>query len=242
MKKYKLVACEVLRDEIEWLLRSAPAGILYSIDWLEIGLHDDPANLRRELERRIRACGADGYAAILLSFGLCGRATEGLSPPSGTILVQPNVHDCRALCLGSDARFREEHEKEPGTLYFNRGFLTGSGERGGFGGLGASGRFVTDENGNRRTPEQIREQFVEEYGEDGAAYLMETLFESWKKNYARAVLLDWPGNPRREADAACVKQYAAGNNWDFVTLAMDFRLLENLLYGRWNEDEFRVVR
>ncbi len=239
---YKLFACEVLRDEVEHLLLQTPPDRTIEPEWMEMGLHDQPEFLHKELLKRIAACEGKHYAAILLLFGLCSRSTAGLTPPSDSRLIVPKAHDCVTLFLGSVQRFQAEHQAEAGTYWFSRGFLhRPDGRMPEFSGLGAAGDFVTRPDGTRATPEQVRQHFIEEYGEENAEYLMETLVESWKKNYRRAVYLDWPENKHRQADYQYVCKYAQDNNWIFDTMPVDLRLVKGLLFGPWPESEFLTV-
>lgn len=239
--KYKLLGCEVMRDEVGHLLERLEGAERFDCDWLEMGLHENPEKLNAELHKRIAACEGSGYDAVLLLFGLCSRATDGLKPPADSRLVIPRVHDCVSLYLGSAKRYLTEHAAEAGTFWFSRGFLHrpdgGSPE---FSGLGAGVEGYA-QDGHRKTVAEVRQEFVEQYGEENADFLMETLMESWKKNYTRAVYLDWVDSPHRAEDNEYVAGYAADNGWRFETRPVDLRLLRMLLGGPWPEDEFAVV-
>lgn len=241
MPRTKLFSCEVMREEITWLLNELKLNDAIDVDWLEMGLHQEPEKLNRELAKRIAACEGQAYDAILLMFGLCSNATGGLAPPSDSRLVIPRVHDCISIYLGSSGRYLSEHAREPGTYWFSRGFLhrpDGVGiEEGGLG-TGFGGE---DENGKRLTVAELRRKYIEEYGEDNAEYLMEVLVDSWKANYKRAVFLDWADNPTAAEDKKRVADYAAENNWEFVPMDVDLRLLRGLLTGDWPDGEFAVV-
>lgn len=241
MAKLKLLSCEVMRAEMEWLLADMDLDGAVDVEWLEMGLHQQPEKLNAELRRRIAACGGKGYDAILLMFGLCSNAVTGLEPPADSRLVIPRVHDCISVYLGSAGRYLAEHAGEPGTYWFSRGFLhrtdgVGIGEDSlgsGFGGM--------DDDGQRVSAAEMRRRFTEEYGEENADYLMETLVESWKANYRRAVYLDWADNPDAEEDKRRVAEYAGENGWEFVVMDADLRLLRDLLRRAWGSGEFVVV-
>ena len=238
---YKLFACEVLRKEVEHLLDRPEAVGHFDVEFVEMGLHEKPELLNAELKKRIAACAGRGYRAVLLLFGLCSRATAGLEPPADSRLVIPRVHDCISLYLGSARRYLTEQATEAGTYWFSRGFLhrvdgkpidaAGLGAGLGFSGdIGATGDITA-----------IRQSFVEQYGEDNADYLMETLVESWKKNYRRAVHLEWEHDPDLDADRRFVAEYAARYGWRHEARPVDLRLVKALLGGDWPEDEFVVV-
>ena len=238
---YKVFACEVMRDEAEHLMRLVGTENRFECEWMEMGLHEKPEKLHAALVEKIAACEGRGYAAILLLFGLCSRATDGLTPPSDSRLVIPRVHDCIPLFLGSAKTFYREHAAEAGTFWFSRGWLHRSdGGTPEFSGLGA-GVEGFNEDGKRKTVAEVRQEFIEKYGEENAEYLMETLMDSWKKNYTRAVYLEWEPNPLRADDVDYVRSYAEKNDWKFQTMPVDLRMLRTLLEGPWPEDEFVTV-
>ncbi|MCC8179514.1 MAG: DUF1638 domain-containing protein [Planctomycetes bacterium] len=243
MSKVKLLACEVMREEIEFILAKASRADQFDIEWFEMGLHERPEKLRLELEKRVHAASRDKFDTILLLFGLCSNATAGLVAPAGVTIIIPRVHDCVSLYLGSAKTYQQEMTKEAGTYWFSRGFLHRSdGRSPELSGLGAGGSLVGNEDGTYMSVAEMRDQFVEQYGEENADYLIETLVESWKKNYRRAVFIDWGDSSTGEQDRRYVEQYAKDNNWVYETRPFAPRLLEALLFGDWPEDEFVVLK
>ncbi len=240
--EYKLLGCEVLRKETEYLLAATGAEGRFDIEWLEMGLHETPEKLNAELRRRLAGCTGKGYRAVLLLFGLCSRATHGLEPPADSRLVIPRVHDCISLFLGSAGRYLKEHAAEAGTFWYSRGFLHRTdGKSPDLSGLGAGNTMLFGEGDGPKTMAEARQRFVDQYGEENADYLMETLVESWKKNYTRAVYMHWDRNPDAEADHAYVAGQAAKYGWRYQDMPVDLRLFSMLLEGNWPEEEFAVV-
>ncbi|MCD8349033.1 MAG: DUF1638 domain-containing protein [Planctomycetaceae bacterium] len=241
MATRKLLSCEVMRDEVEWLLGQTGLRDSIEVEFLEMGLHQRPERLKAELERRITACEGLGYDAIMLMFGLCSNAVTGLRAPADSRLVLPRVHDCISVYLGSTRRYMTEHAAEPGTYWFSRGFLHRSdGVAWEDGGLGADFGGV-DEDGQRLSVPELRARYIEEYGEDNADYLIEVLVDSWKANYKRAVYLEWSDYPGRAEDRDTVQRHADKSGWEFYSMPVDLRLLEGLLAGRWSPEEYMVV-
>jgi len=72
-----LLACSVFEREIALLTRDARH--IVETRWFEIGLHDQPDNLRTTLQRQLDeiATRAD-VTTVVLAYGLCGRGTAGL--------------------------------------------------------------------------------------------------------------------------------------------------------------------
>lgn len=112
----KVIACEVL---IHDMLPLMPPGMEY--ESLDVGLHVNPQSLKRALQESI-AHSTDTIETIILGYGLCSRALEGLGSASST-LVAPRVDDCIGILLGSREAHRSEVLREPGTYYLTRGWI-----------------------------------------------------------------------------------------------------------------------
>lgn len=110
----KIIACEVLRDEIE---RVNPG---LEIEFVPGALHDFPDKLRAALQERID--GTSGAREILLCCGRCSNGGAGLRAGPHR-LVLPAVDDCISLALGSRRRYLAEHSRCPGTYYYTRGWV-----------------------------------------------------------------------------------------------------------------------
>ncbi len=110
----KIVACEVLRNEIECV----NPGL--EIEFIDGALHDYPDRLRAALQERIDA--TSGEREILLCCGRCSNGTVGLEAGPHRLVV-PAVDDCISLLLGSRRRYIEEHRGCPGTYYYTRGWI-----------------------------------------------------------------------------------------------------------------------
>ncbi len=235
MTRYYLIGCNVVRPECERLLAELPTAV--DCHWVEQGLHDRPELLKQELHKLVTAAPA-GYDAVLLGFGLCSNCTLELAAPAGTPLVIPRVHDCISFYLGGAAAYYTEYDREPGTYWFARGFMhREDADRPNPGVLGYA------PGGEELSPTkyaQMRQEYVEQYGEENADYLMETLVDSWKAKYKRAVLLTWD-YPEAAADRERVKAFAAQYHWAYEERSADLRLLRMLLCGDWPDQEFIVL-
>jgi hypothetical protein len=66
----KIIACEVMKDEI----LSVPGMCDMDISFITMGLHHNPGKLNVELQRQLDSL--EGYTHIVLAFGLCGGAAE----------------------------------------------------------------------------------------------------------------------------------------------------------------------
>jgi len=112
----KVIACEVLIHE---MLRFMPSGMEH--ESLDVGLHANPQSLKQALKEAIERS-ADTVDRIILGYGLCSRALEGLRSGSST-LIAPRVDDCIGILLGSREAHRAEILREPGTYYLTQGWI-----------------------------------------------------------------------------------------------------------------------
>jgi len=244
------LTCEVLARSV--YLCAARSPHVVDVHLNRRGLHDDPPNLRTILQREIDAADGQGvlgvadgtgapardtvgtpYDAILLAYGLCGAATAGLR--AGSIpLVVPRAHDCITLFLGSRDRYTAEFTGHPGTYWYVQDFVERSDEGGAFAGMGA----VSDASARA-----TYQEYVEKYGEDNAAYLMEAL-GGWRSHYDRAAYVDMAvADPHAAAAVeAFARDDATRRGWAFEKLAGELILVRRLVDGDWGADDFLVLQ
>ncbi|MEN6402189.1 MAG: DUF1638 domain-containing protein [Armatimonadia bacterium] len=117
--KLKIVACGVLEPELGHLAREAPHSI--TLELLEAGLHDQPDRLRLEAQAAIDRASTEGYDAVVLGYGLCGRGTSGLIARTIPVVI-PRAHDCMTLFMGSRQAYRNQFTRNPGTFYLTAGW------------------------------------------------------------------------------------------------------------------------
>lgn len=111
-----VIACKVLEEEIT---RLAPANL--RLRFLDQGLHRSPEQLRVALQEALdtaRDCGL-----VVLGYGYCGGALEGLRSPAAPLVV-PRVDDCITLLLGSHATRRQWGQD---AYFLSAGWLAGEG-------------------------------------------------------------------------------------------------------------------
>ena len=126
--RLKCIGCDALARLI--YLCAAHSPHLVDVTMLRLGLHRQPADLQVRLQREIDDSAGQGYQAVVMAYGLCGKATAGITARDVPVVI-PRAHDCITLFLGSRARYTQEHEKAPGTYwysldYIERGSLDGS--------------------------------------------------------------------------------------------------------------------
>jgi hypothetical protein len=227
--RLRAISCEVLARPVYASAACSPHVVDVSL--LRRRLHDTPELLRGRLQAEIDAAGeADPpYDAVVLAYGLCGGASAGIAAV-GVPLVVPRAHDCIALLLGSRDRYEREFAAHPGTYWYAPDYLERSdtddgGTAGGLVGIGAT----TDEAEGAAYAE-----YVERFGEDNAAYLMEVT-GAWRSHYDRAAFLD-TGVGDASGVEERVRREAHRRGWLFERLTGELVLIRRLLDGDWDED------
>jgi hypothetical protein len=230
---FKLISCEVFLRECCACVASSPHRV--DIEFTPKGAHDRSDSLRELLQSKIDAAeaGEQRYDAILLGFGLCGNSTRGLSAKK-TRLVIPRAHDCCTIFLGSRERFREHFADNPSLPFSAAGYM----ERGGSSIHDASISIIPG-LGDKY------EEYVRQYGEENAKYIMESLTASVSHSVdgqddARWVFIDVPEFSHLGYAGKC-RAEAEAQGRAFVLLPGDMRLVRGLVHGQWDPKEFLVV-
>ena len=117
---FAVIACDVFSAEIEHFLTATDVPLFL----LEMGLHDQPDNLRQKLQAKIDAVAAmPGITSIRLAYGRCGNGLDGITAPAGCELILPQAHDCVSILLGSTAKHEALLKAEPGTYFYSPGWV-----------------------------------------------------------------------------------------------------------------------
>lgn len=225
-KRLKCISCEVLSRPVYRYASETPH--IVTVEIIEKALHNRPDRLRELLQERINASSGPAFDAVILAYGLCGKAVEGLQ--AGAIpLVIPRAHDCITLFLGSRERYRQEFDREPGTFWFIPSYMErDSGETAD---LFLGPGLTSDWNVSYQ-------ELIEKYGEDNAAYLIDAMGD-WRSNYRRAAFV--PGSrDNSEHLEKRAREQAEENKWSFEVIMGNRRLIKKLLFGVWDQ-EFLLI-
>ena len=115
MTKYLMVTCEILKDEINEILKDKPVS--YPIIYLPPDLHTFPEKLNQYLQDMLDRVENVDY--ILLPMGRCGNGTLGLKSKSAS-LVLPRCEDCVNLLLSDE---NLSVERPQCSMFFTAGWL-----------------------------------------------------------------------------------------------------------------------
>ena len=217
---FALIACRMFQHEIEAAAADSPHAL--TVEYLDLGEHARPASLRRKLQERIDA--ATGWDAILLAYGLCGRATDGLVARH-VPLVLPRSHDCGGILLGSRKRFEAVFREMPSTPFSSVGIVE-------------NGEYFF--SGGDLVPGDGYAALVEQYGEDNARYIYDTMHPRLDGKLQPVYFISMPEVPAAAARETC-RARAQADGRPFRELAGNLRLIRMLLRGDHPAEEFLVV-
>jgi hypothetical protein len=215
-----LLACSVFEREIA--LYGQGARHIAELRFFEIGLHDQPDHLRAILQENFDAVDArNDIEAVVLAYGLCGRGTAGLRPLRHKLVI-PRAHDCVTLFMGSKEAYAEHHRRCPTCYYYTPGW-----------------------NRARRVPgpemlEALRAKLAARFDPEEIEFLIETEREQWAlRDTATYVDL---GTDDAPAEADYAGKCAEWLGWKFERLQGDATLLKDLLWGRWDNERFQIIK
>jgi hypothetical protein len=221
--RYKLIACEILYRELCWCV--ALSTNIVDLEFLPKGLHDlGEEKMRARLQQAIDGVDAVRYQAILLGYALCNNGIRGLT--AALPLVVPRAHDCITLLLGSKERYQQVFHANPGTYFESTGWL----ERN-----EAAEGGIADQLGLRAS----YEDYVRQYGEDNAKYLMEVLGDGLRNYSAYAYIGSGIGDFHHYE--RLTEEDARARGWTYSRMEGDLGLLRRLVEGPWDDADFLVV-
>lgn len=224
-RRFKLILCDImLREACHCIARSR--NIIDPV-FMGKGLHNlGDCKMRKHLQEELDKVEADRYDAILLGYGLCNNGIAQLR--ASLPLVVPRAHDCITLLLGSREWYRQYFDRNPGTYYQSTGWIE---------------RDVADYKGETGVMQQLGmqsyEEYVAQYGEENAKYLMETL-GGGLQHYSKITYID-TGIGDFSAYERQSEEKAKENGWAYERLTGSCRLLQQLVDGEWDEKDFAVI-
>jgi len=223
--KIKCLSCKALARIVYRFAATSPHII--DVELFEIGLHNEPEELNKTLQERLDAVEVGDYDAIVMGYGLCGKALEGIIAPAGLPVVIPRAHDCITLFLGSRSRYQTEFEENTGTYWYSADYIERNSDSNQGMSLGAE---TVDAGGSNY------DEMVKKYGRENADYLIEVM-GGWQQHYNRAAYLAYDFYQSTAAESQA-RNDAKDNDWRFDQVAANLILIKQLLYGDWAQDDF----
>jgi hypothetical protein len=220
--RIKCLVCEALARPS--YLAAAYSPHIVDIEMVQRGLHNRPAHLRDHLQSLVDSAAGAGYDAVVLAYGLCGKAIAGLVARDLRLVV-PKAHDCITLFLGSRERYSYQFDNYPGTYWYSQDYI----ERD-----DGSGSSLSMGSGTDSDLEAVYDEYVTKYGKDNADYLMEAM-GAWQSHYQRAVFIDMGFGDSSNVEQRA-RQEAERRGWSFERMAGDLVLVRRLLNGDWDDD------
>jgi len=228
VKRVHVIACGVLAVDLK--AEAETLGLDLSMQFLPGGLHRSPRELRLRLQEAIDAAAAAQRGDLIaIGYGVCGLGTVGVHARNVPLAI-PRVNDCIALFLGSDAAYKEQFARYPGTYYISAGWIEEK----------ALPESMSRETAEPRDPTAVDyDRLVRKLGRENAEAIRYFL-SSWQRNYQRAAFIDTGAVGRRKyADIA--RAMAEEFGWKYEELTGSGTLLRKLLTQRSTTDDILIV-
>ena len=224
--RYRLIACEIPFRECAAAMAECSAVI--DPEFLPKGLHDmGEAIMSERIQVVIDAVDPEQYDAILLAYGLCNYGTRGLH--ARLPIVLPRAHDCITLLLGSRQRYSDYFSANPGTFFKSPGWIERDADP------NASPASITSRLGISHD----RAALVEQYGEENADFLMESMGD-WLHSYRKLAFID-TGVGHVARYKAITESLAREKDWEVEHVTGSRALIDALCSGNWPTEDFLVL-
>ena len=225
----KFICCDVFTRIACDLVAKSPHII--DLEFVPMLSHIEPEKLKQLISERIERGFSESkrkYDALILGFGLCGNAVIGLSCPIPMVI--PRAHDCCTIHMGSKESFAAGFGNRLSTRWCSTGYF----ERTATAGSGYPG---VDQFANYKTSAEYM-SYVDQYDEETADYLWETLHPTIESDESIYIKLDgFEYSESYENYRAQMEKLGV----NLITVDGDISMLRSLVNGDWDEDTFLIV-
>ncbi|MDP6578571.1 MAG: DUF1638 domain-containing protein [Candidatus Marinimicrobia bacterium] len=224
----KIISCEVFQQELSNCLSKTTNEV--EIEFISKGIHDlRQHEMKKRIVKSIRKNDDKGFDAILLGYGLCNTWVYGLKAEI-TPLVIPRSHDCIGILMGSHTKYENYFHNNPGTYFQSVGWMENSSNSNSI-----KKRSLKKLYGLDMTDKELITQF----GKENLPYLKARLDQT--RNYKKITFIDTQVEMSKKLSKAA-QEKAESNGWAFEELEGNTRLLQRLVDGVWNKNEFLIIK
>jgi hypothetical protein len=220
------IGCEVFTREAT--AAAAASANKITLKFLTFQLHQQGGTDMRAVIQDAVDQAPDDCDAILLGYGLCNNGLAGVQARKKQLVVFRS-HDCIACLLGSQEKYRREHEHTPGTYWLSAGWIERANDF-------SQNMALMPEKPAPNDPRWL--QLLEKYGEDNAAFLWDEMRKQ-THNYSRLAYIDTAVGPQATLEAEA-RDRAAAMNLTFERMEGDGGWIRTLIDGPWDQ-RFVVV-
>jgi len=204
-KRIKLVVCRALEHILNPLVDKQTEIVV-----LDIALHLNPKTLRDRLNEEIERIEEDDVD-ILLGYGLCGRALEGVFSQKSRLIL-PRVDDCVGAILGSRQNHQQMISKYPGSYFMDPEWVNSELDI-----------FVQVNKGIERIPVDRRSDII----------------KMMLKHYSKIAFLG-EKDENTESFNRC-QELAEKHDFNLISINPDYSLLHRLISGPWTDEHFVIA-